>query len=211
MKNIDSILIAIMFREPLPESFSFFNLTGSFKKEFNNLFEKVEPIAIIPGGQLAPPEVPRYILKSEEETICEFTFSGLRFDFRFVNIKNFKPNWIEDNLKSIQTVLNTFNLKPFRIGIVPSGKIILDNNEFFLEQYIKMEDFSNSKEIHYSYRNTIDKEGYNLNEWVKYGALNRSNITDFELDINTMDSISLDMITDFSQTVSKKIGDFIEH
>jgi hypothetical protein len=213
MKNVDveNILIAIMFNEPLTQNFSFFNLTVKVKEQFSSLLENVEPIPFIPGGQAAPPEVPRYILKSEEENIIEFTFSGLRFDFRFLNIKDFNLKYIKDNLETINSILNKLNLPPFRIGVVFSGKIIQDDDKFFLEDYVNVEKLSNSKEIQLSYRNMIAEEGYNLNKWVRYYGLNKDNTTNFDLDINTMDPIPLSLISKFNEVISKKIGDFHEH
>lgn len=208
MTNVEGILIAIMFREPLSEKFRFFDLTGDFKDEFKSLFESVEPISVVPGGQ-APPEVPRYILQqNEEDKISEFVFSGLRFDFRFLNIKDFELDSIEKNLKSIQSILERFDITPFRIGVVLNGHIKMDD-EFFLNKYITMDKIKDCEEVKFSYRDIIREKGYNLNKWVKYGGLNNDAITSFEVDINTMDILNLTAFDVFGKIVSQKMGEFI--
>lgn len=211
MRKVNSILIAIMFQEPLDANFKYFNLTGKFKQEFNDCFENVEPISIVPGGQVVPPEIPRYVLKNEEDNISEFTFSGARFDFSFIKIADFKKESIVAHLNSIESVLSNFNIKPFRIGIVASGIIKLDDNGFFLKEFIKLEDFGDYEEIQTSYRQTIKGNGYILNEWVKYGAYVENNFTNFELDINSKEAFNLEKITSFGEFFSTKIGDFIEY
>lgn len=211
MKKVQSILIAIMFQEPLDANFSYFSLTGKFQQEFKQYFENVEPVPLLPGAQGAPPEIPRYLLKSEESPLSEFTFSGIRFDFRFIKIADFKKESIVDHLNSIKTVLSDFNIKPFRIGIVTSGLIKLDKDEFFLKEYLKMQDFEDYEEIQASYRKTITLKGYTLNEWIKYGAYVENNFTNFELDINTKEAFNLDRIVGFGEVYSNRIGDFIEY
>lgn len=210
MKNVEGILIAIMFKEPLDNSFSFFNITAKFKDEFESLFSKVEPIPIVPAGESAPPEIPRYILQANGDKKGEFSFAPLRLDFRFVEIKKYSNDYLKNKLDSIQSILNDFELKEFRIGIVSSGTIESKEDDPFLKRHIRIESLSESKEIQFSYRNIINESDYNLNEWMRYRTLTNSTITNFEYDVNTIDSISKGMINSFGDIATQKIGEFIE-
>lgn len=210
MKDVKGILVAIMFKEPLESNFSFFDLTAKCKSEFKDLFGKVEPISFATAAENPPPEVPRYILQNKEDNSGEFSFAPLRFDFSFINIKNYSKEYLEDKLETIQSILMNFNLKEFRIGIVASGNITSKEDDPYLKKYLKMESLSDSKEIQFSYRDISEEGNYNVNEWIRYRTLTKSKITNFEYDINTIESISKNMIIGFGDITKRKIGEFIE-
>lgn len=208
-KDVNSILIAVMFTQPLQENFSYFKVTGDFKETFSDLFEGIDPMPFAPGVQSAPPEIPRYILRNDKNQTVEFTFSGFRFDFRFSNINQFTPNNIQERLIAIQSVLKHFDLKPFRLGVVVGGNIISKTDSHFLENHLQLQQFSNSNEVQLSYRDISVVNGYNMNEWFRYRWLVNNKNTEFELDINTMEGIESGDISIISEIFCKKIGDFI--
>lgn len=205
MKTVENVSIVIMFKDPLPNEFSYFRLTAESQNKFDDILGSAEPIPVVPGGDNAPPEVPRYILKDEN---TEFIFSGISLEFKFLNQNNFDVSKINLWLESIQSILEQFSLPSFRIGVVINGSIA--DQENFMEDYVNKDNLKSPEEIQLSYRHTTSKENNTLNQWIRYAELKPDNEIKFELDINTAGSISYDKINSFSNLISKNIGDFIE-
>lgn len=208
MKKVNHLLIAIMFNEPLPQGFSYFNLTAKFKEQFDSEFGRVDPITMIPPNQLAPPEVPRYILQTND---FSFSFSGIRFELHFNNISDFTLSDLEDYIGRIRKVFEYISINVFRIGIVLDGVIDTEGNPIdFLKDYINIENLKDSFEYHIYYRDMMSKDGYNYNKWVRYIALKDNYKINFQLDLNTVDFISSSQLLNvYEKHLSEGISEFI--
>lgn len=210
MKKVNNVLIAIMFVKPLTRKFSFFDLTARFKDKFRDIFGDIEPISPIPPKQSAPPEIPRYILETNDLDY-QFSFSEVRFEFNFNNVTDFNIELLGNYVNSIQDVLQIFSLNTFRVGIVLTG--IIDSEykaEKYLKQYIQIDELDSAVEFEISFRELVVDKSFTLNKWIRHSALKGDNKVNFHIDVNSADLLSTNqLLTVFTEIMAKELGDFI--
>jgi hypothetical protein len=127
-----------------------------------------------------PMEVPKIIFNSGTS---QLTVSNTRMDLNFQLSNNIGE--IEEKLNELlNVVLKLKMIAPFRIGIVLTCSLNNSDMLIKIKDLVKHEVINKSQEIQFAFLRTINKEGLEINNWVRYFYTPTLHESTFVIDIN---------------------------
>jgi hypothetical protein len=156
-----------------------------------------EPLVLPLKHQEAPPEIPRVILKGEDEKFS-LNVARSRFDLFFAPSDSDMDESFGDFVPILEEVLRACKeiLSPSvkRLGLVSKASFMLDesSNLVIASNLLKEERFTNTYEVQINVLNRVSLGPVEVNRWLKiHSARNKSDQDDdraiiIETDTNTM-------------------------